>query len=119
MLAQIGTLWGMFTLIIQSPTYFNFVLGLNIKQVRIYMNIKNTPLNCTNINKGHILQTGLWSGIPYVFQWIFVFAFSIGCDYLVKADIVSITNVRKLAVVSCNLTDFLSIIRGIVLRYVV
>lgn len=33
LLAQTGAIWGLFTLSTQAPTYFNFVLKLNIKQV--------------------------------------------------------------------------------------
>lgn len=33
LIAQTGAIWGLFTLTTQAPTYFNFVLGLNIKQV--------------------------------------------------------------------------------------
>jgi len=33
LLSQTGAIWGLFTLAVQAPTYFNFILGLNIKQV--------------------------------------------------------------------------------------
>lgn len=49
------------------------------------------------------LQTGLWSGMPHIFRWLFSFGFSIGCDYLVKNKIMSITNVRKLASSFCKM----------------
>jgi len=33
LVTQTGGLWGLFTLAAQAPSYFNFILGLNIKQV--------------------------------------------------------------------------------------
>lgn len=33
LVTQLGAIWSLFTLSTQAPTYFNFVLGLNIKQV--------------------------------------------------------------------------------------
>lgn len=33
LVTQTGGIWGLFTLSAQAPSYFNFVLGLNIKQV--------------------------------------------------------------------------------------
>lgn len=42
LVTQLGAIWCLFTLTTQAPTYFNFVLGLNIKQVKLastYTNI--------------------------------------------------------------------------------
>jgi len=33
LVTQTGGIWGLFTLSAQAPSYFNFILGLNIKQV--------------------------------------------------------------------------------------
>ncbi|KAE9524732.1 hypothetical protein AGLY_014782, partial [Aphis glycines] len=52
LVTQAGGIWGLFTLAAQAPSYFNFVLGLNIK------------------------QTGLWSGMPHFVRWVFAFGYS-------------------------------------------
>ncbi|XP_025413839.1 putative inorganic phosphate cotransporter isoform X2 [Sipha flava] len=83
LLAQGGAIWGLFTLTTQAPTYFNFILGLNIK------------------------QTGLWSGVPHLFRWMFSFGFSTMCDHIVKSKTMSMTNVRKLA------TGFSNVLQGL------
>ncbi|VVC32474.1 Major facilitator superfamily,Major facilitator superfamily domain [Cinara cedri] len=84
--SQIGYNWGMYTLCLQAPTYFKFVLGFDLK------------------------RTGFWSGIPYLFLWPFSFTFGCACDYLIKANIMSITNVRKLACVFSNIVHGLFIL---------
>ncbi|XP_025413767.1 vesicular glutamate transporter 1-like isoform X2 [Sipha flava] len=78
-ISQIGYNWGMYTISLQVPTYFKFVLGFNLK------------------------QTGIWSGIPHLLLWPFSFVFGCGCDYLIKIKIMSITNVRKMACVFSNI----------------
>ncbi|VVC32475.1 Hypothetical protein CINCED_3A020713 [Cinara cedri] len=83
LMAQSGGIWGLFTLSTQAPTYFNVIMGLNIK------------------------QTGLWSGMPHICRWMFAFGFSTLCDRLVKSKIMSMTNVRKMA--SC----FSNILQGL------
>uniref|UniRef100_A0A2H8TPE6 Putative inorganic phosphate cotransporter n=2 Tax=Melanaphis sacchari TaxID=742174 RepID=A0A2H8TPE6_9HEMI len=85
LVTQGGGIWGLFTLTAQAPSYFNFVLGLNIK------------------------QTGLWSGIPHFTRWAFSFAFSSMCDRLVKSKRMSMTNVRKMATCFCNILQGLFI----------
>lgn len=35
-MSQIGYNWGMYTLSLQAPTYFKFVLGFNLKQVSLF-----------------------------------------------------------------------------------
>ncbi|XP_050056500.1 sialin-like [Aphis gossypii] len=79
LVTQGGGIWGLFTLAAQAPSYFNFVLGLNIK------------------------QTGLWSGMPHFVRWAFAFGFSMISDRLVKSQRMSMTNVRKLATCFCNI----------------
>ncbi|XP_022176320.1 sialin-like [Myzus persicae] len=85
LVTQTGGIWGLFTLAAQAPSYFNFVLGLNIK------------------------QTGLWSGMPHIIRWAFSFGFSTICDRLVKSKRMSMTNVRKIATVFCNILQGLFI----------
>ncbi|CAI6346107.1 unnamed protein product [Macrosiphum euphorbiae] len=86
LVTQTGSIWGLSTLATQAPSYFNFVLGLNIK------------------------QTGLWSGMPHFFRWAFSFGFSMICDSLVKSKRMSLTNVRKFATVFCNILQGLFIL---------
>ncbi|XP_050423926.1 putative inorganic phosphate cotransporter [Adelges cooleyi] len=85
-LTQNGGVWGLLTLATQSPTYFNFVLGLNIK------------------------KTGLWSGMPYIARWLFAFGFGMFSDFLIKSKKLTITNVRKLATILCNICQGLFIL---------
>ncbi|XP_050056506.1 vesicular glutamate transporter 1-like [Aphis gossypii] len=85
-ISQIGYNWGMYTISLQAPTYFKFVLGFNLK------------------------QTGIWSGVPHLFLWPFAFSFGCLCDYLIKANIMTITNVRKLACVFSNIIHGLFIL---------
>lgn len=86
LVTQAGGIWGLFTLAAQAPSYFNFVLGLNIK------------------------QTGLWSGMPHFVRWAFAFGFSMISDRLVKSQRMSMTNVRKLATCFCNILQGLFIL---------
>ncbi|KAL5235204.1 hypothetical protein ACI65C_002614 [Semiaphis heraclei] len=86
LVTQTGGIWGLFTLAAQAPSYFNFILGLNIK------------------------QTGLWSGMPHFARWAFSFGFSMICDRLVKSKRMSMTNVRKMATVFCNILQGLFIL---------
>ncbi|KAE9524969.1 hypothetical protein AGLY_015019 [Aphis glycines] len=78
LVTQAGGIWGLLTLAAQAPSYFNFVLGLNIK------------------------QTGLWSGMPHFVRWVFAFGYSMISDRLVKSQKMSMTNVRKLATCFCK-----------------
>ncbi|KAL4108032.1 hypothetical protein QTP88_018290 [Uroleucon formosanum] len=86
LVTQTGGIWGLFTLAAQAPSYFNFILGLNIK------------------------QTGLWSGMPHFARWAFSFGFSMICDRLVKSKRMSMTNVRKMATFFCNILQGLFIL---------
>ncbi|XP_050549186.1 sialin-like isoform X2 [Daktulosphaira vitifoliae] len=81
-----GGMWGLFTISTQAPTYFNFVLGLSVK------------------------QTGFWAGLPYINRWIFAFGFSTFCDHLIKSKTMSVTNVRKLSTFFCNILQGLLIL---------
>jgi len=96
LLTQTGAIWGLFTLAAQAPTYFNFILGLDIKQV-LHKNAATIILF-----KRNFIQTGLWSGMPHLFRWMFSFGFSMVCDHLVKSKTMSMTNVRKLATIFCK-----------------
>ncbi|XP_050423978.1 vesicular glutamate transporter 1-like [Adelges cooleyi] len=84
--SQIGSTWGMYTLSIQAPTYFRFVLGFDLKQV------------------------GIWTGIPHLFSWLFSLVCGYGCDFLIKSNMLSTTNVRKLACIFCNIVQGLFIL---------
>jgi len=96
LVTQTGSMWGLTTLSTQAPSYFNFVLGLNIKQVYLTWKLTITTV------KTYVFQTGLWSGMPHFFRWAFSFGFSMICDSLVKSERMSLTNVRKIATVFCK-----------------
>ncbi|XP_066993783.1 sialin isoform X2 [Anabrus simplex] len=68
---------GIFTLMTQSPTYFKYIHGWNIK------------------------MTGVLSGLPHIFRSIFGYLFSVLGDYLIRNLIMSRTGVRKLATAVC------------------
>ncbi|XP_075232224.1 na[+]-dependent inorganic phosphate cotransporter isoform X3 [Lycorma delicatula] len=80
-ISQWGGIWGFYTLMIQTPTYFRNVLGWDIK------------------------KTGILSGIPHLSRWLFSFGSAIVADCLLKKKILSRTNVRKLATSSCTLVQ--------------
>lgn len=79
--AQWGGIWGLFTLMTQAPSYFNYIHGWNIK------------------------MTGILSGIPHVMRTIFALLFSIFGDYLLKSGKLSRTQVRKMAGTVCCIVN--------------
>lgn len=72
-IAQLGGIWGLFTFITQSPTYFRVIHGWSIEMV------------------------GVLSGIPHFLRTGFSFAFSMFGDYLLTSNKMSKDKVRKLA----------------------
>ncbi|KAB0792343.1 hypothetical protein PPYR_14302 [Photinus pyralis] len=77
--AQIGGLWGLFTVTTNGPMFFKSVHGWNIT------------------------STGFLSALPHLARMIFAYAFSAYADYLLTANKMSRTNVRKLAIALCNI----------------
>ncbi|XP_073844165.1 sialin-like [Musca autumnalis] len=83
-IAQWGSVWGLFTLMTQAPTYFRFVHNWNIQ------------------------ATGLFSGLPHLMRILFAYGFSYFADYLLKHDKMTRTNVRKLATtIACIVKGFI------------
>lgn len=78
-LCQWGCIWGLYTLMTHTPTYFKAVHKLDIKLI------------------------GLFSALPHLIRWIFSFIFAMFADYLIKEEIMSVTNVRKLASFICTI----------------
>nr|CAI5842781.1 unnamed protein product [Callosobruchus analis] len=71
--AQVGGLWGFFTLMTNGPSYFKFIHGWNIR------------------------ETGFLSGLPHLLRMIWAYVFSHLGDYLLRSGRMSRSNVRKLA----------------------
>ncbi|KAL7015356.1 hypothetical protein ACKWTF_016412 [Chironomus riparius] len=72
-LADLGNVWGLFTILTQSPTYFRFIHGWSIEMV------------------------GILSGFPHLMRVLASFVFSSIGDYLLTGDRMSREHVRKLA----------------------
>jgi hypothetical protein len=72
-LAQWGGIWGLFTIVVQAPTYFRFIHGWGIE------------------------MTGILSGLPHLLRISFSMIFSNFGDYLLRSNKMSRTNVRNLA----------------------
>ncbi|XP_055299849.1 sialin isoform X2 [Sitodiplosis mosellana] len=70
---QFGGLWGLFTMMTQAPTYFRVIHGWGVQ------------------------MTGILSGIPHLCRMVFAYFFSIFVDSLLRKQVMSRTNVRKLA----------------------
>jgi MFS transporter, ACS family, solute carrier family 17 (sodium-dependent inorganic phosphate cotransporter), member 5 len=77
-LAQWGGIWGLFTLVVQAPTYFRFIHGWGIE------------------------MTGILSGLPHLLRIAFSMVFSHVGDYLLTANKMTRNNVRKLAAFFCK-----------------
>ncbi|XP_072398707.1 sialin-like isoform X1 [Diabrotica undecimpunctata] len=77
-IAQIGANWGLFTLMVNGPTYFKFIHGWDIR------------------------STGFLSGMPHIFRIIFSYIFSMFGDFLLRTEKLGRSNVRKLATLCCN-----------------
>lgn len=76
-IAQWGGIWGLFTLMIQAPTYLKLIHDLPIE------------------------WTGILSGIPHLMRMLFAYVFSIFGDRMLRTNRLSRTNVRKLAGFVC------------------
>lgn len=76
-IAQWGGIWGLFTLMIQAPTYLKLIHDLPIA------------------------WTGIMSGLPHLMRMLFAYAFSMFGDRMLKTNRLSRTNVRKLAGFIC------------------
>lgn len=72
-ICQFGGLWGLFTLLTQSPVYFRVIHGWSVEMV------------------------GLLSGLPHLLRTLFSIGFSHFGDHLITHNKMSRTNVRKLA----------------------
>lgn len=71
--AQWGGIWGLFTLLAQTPTYFRFIHGWGIE------------------------MTGILSGLPHLLRVAFSIVFSNFGDYLLSNGKISRNNLRRLA----------------------
>lgn len=80
-IAQWGGIWGLFTMMIQAPTYLKL--------------IHNIPIE----------WTGVLSGIPHLMRMLFAYAFSIFGDRMLHTKRLSRTNVRKLAGLICGVLN--------------
>lgn len=72
-ISQFGGVWGLFTLMTQAPTYFRTIHGWNLG------------------------MTGVLSGMPHLMRMLFAYGFSLLGDWLLTRELMSRTNVRKLA----------------------
>jgi sugar phosphate permease len=70
---QFGGIYGLFTLLTQTPVYFKSIHGWGIQEI------------------------GLISGIPHIGRTVFSIGFSKYCDYLLTHDKMARVNVRKFA----------------------
>ncbi|XP_053685969.1 sialin [Sabethes cyaneus] len=80
-IAQWAGIWGLFTLMTQAPSYFNYIHGWDIK------------------------MTGILSGIPHLCRMMFAYCVSVVGDYLLKHNLMSRTNVRKMGGAFCCLVN--------------
>lgn len=76
-IVQWGGIWGLFTLMIQAPTYLKLIHDLPIE------------------------LTGILSGIPHLMRMLFAYAVSVFGDRMLRTNRMSRTNVRKLAGFVC------------------
>ncbi|XP_026673477.1 vesicular glutamate transporter 1 [Ceratina calcarata] len=72
-IAQWGGAWGLLTLMTQSPTYFTFIHGWDLR------------------------VTGILSGAPHILRAIFSVYYSKMSDWLIRTNKMRLTNVRKMA----------------------
>lgn len=76
-IAEWGGIWGIFTMQMQTPTYFNNIHGVNIK------------------------SNGLMSGLPYIGRIFFALGFSAFADFVLRKEMVTRTFIRKLSGAVC------------------
>ncbi|XP_065360360.1 sialin-like [Calliphora vicina] len=74
---QWAGVWGLFTLMTQSPTYFKVIHNWDIR------------------------ATGILSGIPHILRMCFAYAFSLYADYLLRTNKMERTTLRKFATAIC------------------
>lgn len=101
-LAQWGGVWGLFTLMTHAPTYFKVIHGWNIRAVSTELVItwkKSSQIVARYLNT---LQTGWLSGMPHFMRMVVAYAVSQAGDYLLRANLLSRSNVRKLATAICK-----------------
>ncbi|KAI8126427.1 Vesicular glutamate transporter 1 [Lucilia cuprina] len=78
-IGQWASIWGLFTLMIQSPTYFKVIHNWDIRAI------------------------GILSGIPHILRMFFAYIFSLYADYLLRTNKMGQTNLRKFATAICKL----------------
>ncbi|XP_065360993.1 sialin-like [Calliphora vicina] len=85
-IAQWASIWGLFTLMTQSPTYFKVIHNWDIRTI------------------------GILSGIPHILRMIFAYAFSLYADYLLRTNKMETTNLRKFATAICTIVMGLTVL---------
>lgn len=80
-ISQWGGIWGLFTMMIQAPSYLKL--------------IHNIPIE----------WTGVLSGIPHLMRMLFAYAFSMFGDRMLRTNRLTRTNVRKLAGFVCGVLN--------------
>lgn len=80
-IAQFGGIWGLFTILTQTPSYFRFVHHWDSTKI------------------------GLLSGLPHLFRSIMAILISQFLDYLLKSEILSRNQVRKTATATCTIIN--------------
>ncbi|KNC33126.1 hypothetical protein FF38_04718, partial [Lucilia cuprina] len=78
-IGQWASIWGLFTLMIQSPTYFKVIHNWDIRAI------------------------GILSGIPHILRMFFAYIFSLYADYLLRTNKMGQTNLRKFATAICTI----------------
>lgn len=77
-ICQWGSVWGLYTMMTQMPTYFRVIHGWNVQWV------------------------GWLSGLPHFLRMAFAYLFSQWCDSMLRKNKISRTNIRKLACALCT-----------------
>ncbi|XP_046481434.2 sialin isoform X3 [Neodiprion pinetum] len=77
-IAECGNAWGVFTLNSEAPSYLNYIHGWNIN------------------------AAGMLSAAPHMMRMVFAYMFSSFADWLLRTRKMSITRVRKFAILVCN-----------------
>lgn len=77
-ICQWGSVWGLYTLMTQTPTYFRVIHGWNVQSV------------------------GWLSGLPHFLRMGFAYFFSKWCDSMLRQNKLTRTQVRKFACALCT-----------------
>ncbi|CRK96190.1 CLUMA_CG009619, isoform A [Clunio marinus] len=85
-LAQWGGIWGIFTIMTQAPTYFRFIHGWGIE------------------------MAGILSGFPHLLRVTFAILFSLAGDYILSKNMMTRSNLRKLATFFSLIVNGLAVI---------